>query len=134
MSKTLNRFEVVDYECMSETQKISLAIIIVESWFRPMHVRAFEYLLLMTGFNPTTGLCQARYNNVWLSRMPVDANLFIKFLSMEDLNENLKTVESFLESSVCRENLIAVVKKYNGVESRYYLKLLETALSYIDSR
>lgn len=53
---------------------------------------------------------------------------------MEDLNENLKTVESFLESSVCRENLIAVVKKYNGVESRYYLKLLETALSYIDSR
>ena len=67
MMTTLNKME--KKQISGTMYNTSLAIVIVESWFRPLHLRMIEYVITMLGFNLTLGLCQARFNPYWSKKL-----------------------------------------------------------------
>lgn len=116
--------------------KIELALIIVESWLRPRHIRYAEYIFMAFGYNLTLGLCQARLRPYWDINLDTEnTNLFRRICNMEDEMSNIKVVRHYLDiNNLKNEAIDKIVSEYTGRESLYYVELVYRALNEIEKR
>lgn len=134
LTLTLNKIPQVYYGRLNENSQVAIAIVVVESWLRPAHLRYVEYLGISLGFNLTVGMCQARCSTYWLDEISRNG-LLKSILIMENMLSNINKVENILfGEDNGRRSLEEIVEFYTGSKNDYYLTMLQASINEIESR
>lgn len=110
----------------------AIAIVIVETWFRPFNIRFIEYIKLNIDENTTTGMCQANFSRYWKTVFPVKSTLIRKIIDMENPEKNITVAEMILHNGLMpTSTLMEIIEFYNGEKNLYYLELMCISLDMV---
>lgn len=124
------------FKCKNLNDSNIIAILLVETYYRPLYFRLFEYLYwVITGNkNITVGLAQIKISYIkqlqnlcWLERL--------KFItSLESYIQNYILIKQYIDTNPNLKNDLDICKYYNGKNvNKSYILNFKHAKLYINS-
>lgn len=128
--RTIRKMNYKEVRSIKKSEYVFLAVVLVESWLRPISIRVPEYISMFFGFNLTLGLCQAKYH-FWKQNYPTASRIRL-LRHMENPYDCFGIVASYFIGRISEDPLI-VTELYSGSKSVFYESLLIEATAIISN-